>query len=173
MVGYNRLAAVRSTNEAETADPAVGAYKQAISLVERLHRQLLDVVKHNLDTTGHEDLTAVQALLIYNIGDAEWSAGELKTRGCYLGSNVSYNLKKLQELGYLTSGKSSFDKRQTRVALTEEGKALRQQLDSLFTRHGNTVRPVGGVETEDMERSNRTLSRLERFWTDQVRFRLS
>jgi DNA-binding MarR family transcriptional regulator len=174
MAGYNRAVALRDNETEASPDiPAVVEYKRAISLVERLHRQLLDVVKHNLDKTGHEELTAVQALLIYNIGDAEWSAGELKTRGCYLGSNVSYNLKKLQELGYLASEKSSFDKRQTRVALTADGRALRAQIDSLFNRHGATVRPVGGIETDDLERTNRSLGRLERFWVDQVRFKLS
>jgi DNA-binding MarR family transcriptional regulator len=147
-------------------------YQRALSLVERLHRQLLDVVKDDLDRAGHDDLTPVQALLIYNIGDAEWSAGELKSRGFYLGSNVSYNLKKLHDLGYVESGKSVHDKRQIRLRLTEDGAALRSQLSSMFARHAATLRPVGGVETPDLEASNKTLTRLERFWADQIRFRL-
>jgi DNA-binding MarR family transcriptional regulator len=147
-------------------------YQRALSLVERLHRQLLDVVKDDLDRAGHDDLTPVQALLIYNIGDAEWSAGELKSRGFYLGSNVSYNLKKLHDLGYVESGKSVHDKRQIRLRLTEDGAALRSQLSGMFSRHAATLRPVGGVETPDLEASNKTLTRLERFWADQIRFRL-
>jgi DNA-binding MarR family transcriptional regulator len=147
-------------------------YQRALSLVERLHRQLLDVVKDDLDRAGHDDLTPVQALLIYNIGDAEWSAGELKSRGFYLGSNVSYNLKKLHDLGYVESGKSVHDKRQIRLRLTADGAALRAQLASMFARHAATLRPVGGVETPDLEASNKTLTRLERFWADQIRFRL-
>jgi DNA-binding MarR family transcriptional regulator len=129
-------------------------------------------VKDDLDRAGHDDLTPVQALLIYNIGDAEWSAGELKSRGFYLGSNVSYNLKKLHDLGYVESGKSVHDKRQIRLRLTDDGKALREQLAGMFSRHAATLRPVGGVETPDLEASNKTLSRLERFWADQIRFRL-
>ncbi len=151
---------------------SVSEYQRALSLVERLHRQLLDVVKDDLDRAGHDDLTPVQALLIYNIGDSEWSAGELKSRGFYLGSNVSYNLKKLHDLGYVESGKSLHDKRQIRLRLTDNGKALREQLSSMFARHAATLRPVGGVETPDLEASNKTLSRLERFWADQIRFRL-
>jgi DNA-binding MarR family transcriptional regulator len=158
--------------EQSTLTPEVSEYRRALSLVERLHRQLLDVVKDDLDRAGHDDLTPVQALLIYNIGDAEWSAGELKTRGFYLGSNVSYNLKKLHELGYVASEKSNFDKRQIRLRLTKSGLALRTQLEALFNRHAVTLRPVGGVETPDLERSNKILSRLERFWADQIRFRL-
>jgi DNA-binding MarR family transcriptional regulator len=153
-------------------DQCVSEYQRALSLVERLHRQLLDVVKDDLDRAGHDDLTPVQALLVYNIGDAEWSAGELKSRGFYLGSNVSYNLKKLHDLGYVQSGKSLHDKRQIRLKLTDDGKSLRDQLAGMFARHAATLRPVGGVETPDLEASNRTLSRLERFWGDQIRFRL-
>lgn len=170
MAGYQRMAA--KTAEPVEAPSCGVDYRRALSLVERLHRQLLDVVKDDLDRAGHDDLTPVQALLIYNISDAEWSAGELKARGCYLGSNVSYNLKKLQDLGYVVSEKSVRDRRQIRVSLTERGKAMRTQLESMFNRHAATLRPVGGIETEDLERSNRTLTRLERFWADQVRFRL-
>jgi DNA-binding MarR family transcriptional regulator len=147
-------------------------YRRSLSLVERLHRQLLDVVKDDLDRAGHVDLTPVQALLIFNIGDAEWSAGELKSRGFYLGSNVSYNLKKLHELGYVESDKSVHDKRQIRLRLTRAGGELRRQLDMMFQRHAATLSPVGGVESPDLVASNKTLSRLERFWADQIRFRL-
>jgi DNA-binding MarR family transcriptional regulator len=160
------------TTEKSVEMQCVSEYQRALSLVERLHRQLLDVVKDDLDRAGHDDLTPVQALLIYNIGDEEWSAGELKSRGFYLGSNVSYNLKKLHDLGYVESGKSVHDKRQIRLKLTEDGAALRAQLASMFARHAATLRPVGGVETPDLEASNKTLSRLERFWADQIRFRL-
>ena len=153
-------------------ESSLSEYRRALSLVERLHRQLLDVVNDDLDRAGHDDLTPVQALLIFNIGDAEWSAGELKSRGFYLGSNVSYNLKKLHELGYVESGKSLYDKRQIRLRLTQAGSDLRKQLDTMFQRHAATLSPVGGVESPDLVSSNKTLTRLERFWADQIRFRL-
>ena len=76
-------------------------YLEALTLVERLHRRLLDVIKDEFDRRGRADINSVQALLLYNIGDKELTAGELRTRGYYLGSNVSYNLKKLVEMGYL------------------------------------------------------------------------
>src|SRR3981189_3543111 len=91
----------------ETADRAAGQvpvqplYLEALTLVERLHRRLLDVIKDEFDRRGRSDINSVQALLLYNIGDKELTAGELRTRGYYLGSNVSYNLKKLLELGFL------------------------------------------------------------------------
>jgi DNA-binding MarR family transcriptional regulator len=74
-------------------------YMEALTLVERLHRRLLDVIKDEFDRAGRSDVNSVQALLLYNIGGAELTAGELRTRGYYLGSNVSYNLKKLVEMG--------------------------------------------------------------------------
>ena len=63
-------------------------YLQVISLIERLHRQFLDVVKLELDSMRIHDLNNVQALLLFNIGDADISIGELMSRGYYLGSNV-------------------------------------------------------------------------------------
>ncbi|HAW45624.1 MAG TPA: MarR family transcriptional regulator, partial [Roseovarius sp.] len=82
-----------------STQPAPGAfiagYLDALSLVERLHRLLLDVIKDEFERVGILEINAVQALLLFNIGDHEVTAGELKSRGYYQGSNVSYNLKKL------------------------------------------------------------------------------
>ena len=69
-------------------------YLEALSLVERLHRLLLDVIKDEFERVGVLEINAFQALLLFNIGDKEVTAGELKSRGYYQGSNVSYNLKK-------------------------------------------------------------------------------
>src|SRR5881398_3026124 len=99
----------------ETADragqaPVQPLYLEALTLVERLHRRLLDVIKDEFDRRGRADINSVQALLLYNIGDKELTAGELRTRGYYLGSNVSYNLKKLVELGFLDHQRSRVDR---------------------------------------------------------------
>ena len=77
-------------------------YLQIISLIERTHRQVLEIVKLELDGLGTRDINNVQAMMLFNIGDAEMTVGELTLRGCYLGSNVSYNVKKLVENGYLS-----------------------------------------------------------------------
>ena len=74
-------------------------YLETLGLVERLHRLLLDVIKDEFERLGQIEINAVQALLLFNVGENEVSAGELKTRGYYQGSNVSYNLKKLVEMG--------------------------------------------------------------------------
>ena len=69
------------------------SYLDSLTLVERLHRLLLDVIKDEFERVGVLEINAVQALLLFNVGDNEVTAGELKTRGYYQGSNVSYNLK--------------------------------------------------------------------------------
>jgi DNA-binding MarR family transcriptional regulator len=149
-----------------------GTYLKLLHLIERLHRQLLDVIKDELDRLGQNDVNAVQALLLYNVGDDELTAGELRSRGHYLGSNVSYNLKKLVEAGYISHKRSDSDRRSVRVALTEEGMQVRNQIEGLFGRQLGSVVQVGDVTTEMMEGTNLSLERLERFWADQVRFRL-
>ena len=147
-------------------------YLELLQLVERLHRQLLDVVKDELDRDNLDDLNSVQALLLFNIGDQELTAGELRTRGHYLGSNVSYNLKKLVDAGYIRHERSAVDRRAVRVSLTESGLAVRARLNSLFDRQGASLSPVGGVDSESLPAVNMALTRIERFWADHIRFRM-
>lgn len=147
-------------------------YLRLLTLIERLHRQLLEVIKDELDRLGQKDVNAVQALLLYNIGDAELTAGELRTRGHYLGSNVSYNLKKLVEAGYISHRRSHADRRSVQVALTPKGFEVRDHIAGLFDRHLGSVEKVGDVHAEMVQTTNLTLERLERFWADQIRFQL-
>ena len=147
-------------------------YLEALTLVERLHRRLLDVIKDEFDRRGRADINSVQALLLYNIGDKELTAGELRTRGYYLGSNVSYNVKKMVEMGYLHHARSRIDRRSVRISLTEKGEDVHKIIAGLYEKHATTVEQIGGVLTDDFARMNQSLARLERFWTDQIKYRL-
>jgi DNA-binding MarR family transcriptional regulator len=163
--------------EPEQAGAAQGSavrdhYLESLKLVERLHRRLLDVIKDEFDRRGRSDVNSVQALLLYNIGDKELTAGELRTRGYYLGSNVSYNVKKLVEMGYLHHARSRVDRRSVRISLTEKGQQVHDIVAGLYSKHIKTVENIGGIPSGDFERLNASLLRLERFWTDQIRFRL-
>src|SRR5213595_1257195 len=144
---------------------------EALTLVERLHRRLFDVIKDEFDRRSRADINAVQALLLYNIGEKDLTAGELRTRGYYLGSNVSYNLKKLVEMGYIHHQRSRMDRRSVRVSLTEKGREVRDVVDHLYERHIRSIDQVGGIASEDFRLLNRSLQRLERFWTDQILYR--
>lgn len=147
-------------------------YLETMTLVERLHRRLLDVIKDEFDRRGRNDVNAVQALLLYNIGNSEVTAGELRTRGYYLGSNVSYNLKKLVEQGLINHQRSRVDRRSVRVSLTGEGAKIAEIVDGLYKRHIASIEQVGGISADEFARLNRSLQRLERFWTDQILYRL-
>ena len=148
------------------------AYLETLTMVERLHRRLLDVIKDEFDRRGRSDVNAVQALLLFNIGDKELTAGELRTRGYYLGSNVSYNVKKLVEMGYLHHARSRIDRRSVRISLTEKGEEVHRIIVGLYEKHAMTVEQIGGVLADDFARMNVSLARLERFWTDQIKYRL-
>ena len=147
-------------------------YLEALTLIERLHRRLLDVIKDEFDRRGRADINAVQALLLFNIGDKELTAGELRTRGYYLGSNVSYNLKKLVEMGFLDHQRSRVDRRSVRIKLTERGREVRDIVSLLYEKHVRTVEQVGGISSDEFSGLNKALQRLERFWTDQILYRL-
>ena len=147
-------------------------YMEALTLIERLHRRLLDVIKDDFERSGEPEVNPVQALLLFNIADSELTAGELKTRGHYQGSNVSYNLKKLVESGYVNHERSSADKRSVREKLTPKGQAIRDRIDMLYNRQLQAVEEVVGLSIDEFDRLNKALTRLERFWTDQILYRL-
>jgi DNA-binding MarR family transcriptional regulator len=138
-------------------------YIEVISLVERLHRHFLEVVKLELDGFGIHDINNVQGLMLFNIGDAEMTVGELTLRGCYLGSNVSYNVKKMVENGYLSQERSVHDRRSMHVRLTDKGAKLRDRMRNMHQRHVELLNQTA-ITDEDLQAATATLRRLERFW---------
>jgi DNA-binding MarR family transcriptional regulator len=148
----------------------MAGYLDSLALVERLHRLLLDVIKDEFERLGLLEINSVQALLLFNIGENEVTAGELKTRGYYQGSNVSYNLKKLVDLGYMHHQRSDIDRRSVRVRLTEKGRGVRKVLIDLFARHTEGFEKRGIIDAGGMEDINQSLKRMERYWTDQIRY---
>ncbi len=146
------------------------SYLEALALVERLHRLLLDVIKDEFERVGVLEINAVQALLLFNIGDHEVTAGELKSRGYYQGSNVSYNLKKLVEMGYMHHQRCEIDRRSVRVRLTPQGREIRDIVSELFLRHAEGLQSRGVLGSEGIEDITTSLSRVERYWTDQIRY---
>lgn len=148
----------------------MAGYLESLALVERLHRLLLDVIKDEFERLGVLEINSVQALLLFNIGENEVTAGELKTRGYYQGSNVSYNLKKLVDLGYMHHQRSEIDRRSVRVRLTEKGRRVRGMLTDLFARHAQGLEKRGIIGVAGIEEINSSLKRMERYWTDQIRY---
>jgi DNA-binding MarR family transcriptional regulator len=139
------------------------AYPDVISLIERLHRHFLEVVKLELDGLRIHDINSVQGMMLYNIGDAEMTVGELTLRGCYLGANVSYNVKKMVENGYLAQQRSRHDRRSIRVRLTEKGTKLRDRVSGMLQRHQEMLSQTA-LSVDDLQVVGITLRRLERFW---------
>ncbi len=140
------------------------SYQETIALIERLHRQLLDLLTADLDASGLTQLNNVQALLLYNIGDAEMTAGELRTRGHYLGSNVSYNLKKLVDLGYIHHQRSEADRRSVRVRLTPAGQRVCQLVSGMFARQYKRLCEDNVLREQDLNQTQKSLSQLEGYW---------
>ena len=138
-------------------------YFKVISLVERLHRQFLELVKLELDGIGIHDINNVQGMMLFSIGDAEMTVGELTLRGCYLGSNVSYNVKKMVENGYLAQQRSLHDRRSIHVHLTPKGSKLRDNLTEMHQRHYEMLSQVG-LTADDLQGVGIMLRRLEQFW---------
>ncbi len=154
------------------APPLKPLIREAVMLVERVHRRFLDAVKDELERLGRTEINAVQALLLHNIGDADLTAADLKSRGFYLGSNVSYNVKKLTEAGFLVHERCRVDRRAIRIRLTEAGREVAAIVDGLYEKNTRTISEVGGLGAGDLSSLATALGRLDRYWGDQVRYRL-
>jgi DNA-binding MarR family transcriptional regulator len=148
----------------------MASYLEALTLVERLHRLLLDVIKDEFERVGVIEVNAVQALLLFNIGEHEVTAGELKTRGYYQGSNVSYNLRKLVDMGYMHHQRCEIDRRSVRVRLTEKGRKIREIVARLFAAHAEGLISRGVMDMNSMDEITHALRRIERYWSDQIRY---
>ncbi len=142
-------------------------YYEAINLIERLHRQFLDVLKSELERASIFDINNVQSMILHNIGHDELTVGELTIRGYYLGSNVSYNVKKMVENGYLAQERSIHDKRSVRVKLTDKGRKLHEAVSRLYQAHASKLE-AAGLPTQRLEGMNKVLNDLESFWADQM-----
>ncbi|HYM30226.1 MAG TPA: winged helix DNA-binding protein [Candidatus Cybelea sp.] len=142
------------------------AYYELTHLIERLHRRYLDVLRTDLERLAIGDINAVQALLLRNIGAEEINVRALMDRGYYLGSNASYNLKRLVECGYLEQQRSQHDRRSTIIRASKKGRdlceriaeAADRQAAALFEGNGNT----------EIEAACATMRRLETVWDSHV-----
>lgn len=144
-------------------------YLDTILLIERLHRQFLEVVKAELDRIGIEDINNVQALILSHVGEEELTVGELTYRGYYLGSNVSYNVKKMVENGYLIQERSAHDRRSVRVRVSEKGLNICQSIFALYERHVEAM-AEGPIGEADLENVNKVMRSLERFWSHNLAY---
>lgn len=142
-------------------------YFESIQMIERLHRYFLDVVKIELDRKAVQDINNVQAMILYNIGHENMTVGELTLRGYYLGSNVSYNVKKMSENGYIEQERSVHDKRSIRVKLSDKGKELYDILNAMFARHEGRLEGTN-LSPESLKEVTQTLQNIERFWNAQT-----
>ncbi|MBX3569650.1 MAG: winged helix DNA-binding protein [Rhizobiaceae bacterium] len=167
-----RPAAKPASVSDDRRDAIRSLYMESLQLVERLHRRLLDVIKDEFDRNGRSDINAIQALLLFNIGNSELTAGELRSRGYYLGSNVSYNLKKLVDLDFVNHQRSRIDRRSVRVSLTPKGMAVAEVVGGLYERHIGSIEQVGGIGADEFKQMNRALQRLDRFWNDTIAYRM-
>jgi DNA-binding MarR family transcriptional regulator len=141
-------------------------YAVTISLIERLHRRFLDVLRIELERLGIEDINNVQGLLLANVGEEQVSVGELMSRGYYLGSNVTYNLKRLVETGYVIQERSQRDRRVVRISLSERGRSLALRIAELFERHDLALSGRSGIGP--LAELNAALLSLESFWSEQL-----
>ncbi|USO02638.1 MAG: winged helix DNA-binding protein [Alphaproteobacteria bacterium] len=133
---------------------------EAISLVEVVYKLYLDVLKTELSKLGILDINNMQAMIMYHIGDRKLSIGEVIDKGCFIGSNVSYNVKKLTSAGYLKQEPSQFDRRSVYLTLTKQGKEVYTKLHKAIQEQKKVLLKYG-LSDQDFENLKETLTKLE------------
>lgn len=149
--------------------PDPTSFHDVARIIERMQRRFLDVVRVELERRGADDLSPVQALMLMLIADDELSVRDLMERGYYLGSNASYNLKNLVESGYVDRAASQRDRRSARLRLSAKGQRLYQELLRLEVAQAEAL-VRNDADREDLATTYRMLRRLERVWSDLVRY---
>lgn len=138
-------------------------YFEMITVIERLHHLFLDVLKIELDRLRIFDINNIQCFILYNVGKNEMTVGEISNRGYYLGSNVSYNLKKLVENGYFIQEQAQHDKRASKIRLSEKGVKLYDKIDKLFNKQATNLKHNDIVE-QNLTDTLKLLRKLESYW---------
>lgn len=154
---------------ADEHDATWRKFLAVLALIERLHRLLLDVIKDDMVSKNQTDINAVQALLLFHVGPNEFSATELRQRGYYQGSNVSYNLKKLVDAGYVNNDKNPNDRRALQIRLTQKGEEMRQNIESLYERMFMELIESGTLFERDFHITKDNLFCLERYFQSKIR----
>ena len=144
-------------------------YIELTLLIERLHRRFLDVLRTELKRIGIRDINGVQALILANIGEEEIVIRDLIERGYYQGSNVSYNIKKLTDYGYLDQERAQHDKRSVTVKLTDKGRQVVVGIRELEEKNGIKYLDAVG-EAEAISHATDMLRKLERTWDEYIRY---
>ena len=144
-------------------------YLELTRLIERLHRRFLDVLRAELGRMGIKELNAVQALLLSNIGEEEIAIRDLVERGYYQGSNVSYNIKKLTDMGYLEQERSQHDRRSVTVRLTDKALEVVKRVRELEDVNAGNIES-SGIKPTELESATATLRRIERMWSEHIRY---
>ena len=111
-------------------------YIEAIHLCEKITQDFEELSQNILYSSGIEDLNATQAILLYKISlyKGNISPKEIGSKRYYNGTNVTYNLNKLKNKGYLEEKKSDIDKRKKNINITKKSDKIISLFDSHFNK---------------------------------------
>ncbi|MDR2598593.1 MAG: MarR family transcriptional regulator [Holosporales bacterium] len=132
---------------------------------EKAFRVFLDIIKQELDGFGIADISSTQAFILMNVGNNVITMGEVLSRGYYVGSNASYNLKKMIANGYMKQSPSDYDKRASYLSLTDKGLDLCNKLEKSVNKHMSRFESTAAGKLE-LERGIKFMKKIESYWQD-------
>ncbi|WP_162914465.1 MarR family winged helix-turn-helix transcriptional regulator [Taklimakanibacter lacteus] len=120
-------------------------FTQMLQSIELLHRRFLDVLTTELGRR-EKGLSAVQALILSHASERPLSLGQLSALGHYEGTNLTYNVAKLAENGFLTLSRPEWDKRSSVIELTVEGQEIASLVARTIGEHAASLPDIGITE---------------------------
>ncbi|MDR0640761.1 MAG: MarR family winged helix-turn-helix transcriptional regulator [Holosporales bacterium] len=130
---------------------------------EKTFRLFLEIIKQELDILGIADISGIQAFILMNINENVITVGEVLTKGYYIGSNASYNVKKMIANKYIMQTPSDYDRRASYLQLTKKGLELCSKLEAAISQHMNRFEAVATGKSE-IERGLKFLKKVENYW---------
>ncbi|MDR0630481.1 MAG: MarR family winged helix-turn-helix transcriptional regulator [Holosporales bacterium] len=137
---------------------------------EKMHRLFLDVIKQELDNLAVADISSVQAFILMNVNDNVITMGEVLSRGYYVGSNASYNIKKMITNSYMRQTPSDYDKRAIYLSLTEKGLNLCERLENSIKEHIDKFK-ISNANKAEIDKGLKFLKKFETYWQDVLQRR--
>jgi DNA-binding MarR family transcriptional regulator len=164
-----RIAADPPPRTGEKSPKATVQHLDLARYVERAHRRYLDLLRAEMTRLGIDDVSPAQVLMMFTIGEGELSVRDLLERGNYLGSNASYNLKRLWEAGYIVRESSSRDRRSAYISLTAKGHSLCETIRAVDRSYQDLL-VRNADEQRDLETTISTLRRVEIMFITAMRY---
>ena len=134
--------------------------------INTLNHLFLRNIEKELVKNRVRDINSLQALTIYNIGIDGSTISKVQTNGFKIGTNISYNIFKLEKLKYIFKIPNIHDERSVCVKITEKGIAVINIVDSVIMSQSELLKEFYDKGYNSDIKDN-ILFKLQKIWSEE------